>query len=161
MHSDLALASLPSFLTQIPPLFSPLLTVLVHFLSTSVFPERHHLSVSGYNFCQYYLYLPFCSAPGEHVDTQRSCQPWQRMKKEKSTSERRKRPRPVDYRRPFSLLVQRHLHQTNPCLIFSEGLRDSSFLRGECFPNIQFKWWRALCSTHKPFQTAEEMLLER
>lgn len=91
------------------------------------FPEWHHLFLSGYNFCQYYLYLPFCSAPGEHADTQRSCQPWQQMKKEKSTSERRKRPRPEDYRRPFSLLVQWHLHQTNAYLIFSEGLSDSSF----------------------------------
>lgn len=47
-----------------------------------------------------------------------------RWKKEKSTSERKKRPRPEDYRRPFSLLVHRHLHQTNAYLIFSEG--DSS-----------------------------------
>lgn len=31
---------------------------------------------------------------------------------------RKKRPRPKDYRRPFSLLVQHYLHQTNAYLIF-------------------------------------------
>lgn len=128
MHSDLTSPSLASFLTQIPSLFLPSFSpFLEHFSLHFCLFQGHHLSVSDYNFCQYYLYLPFCSAPGEHIDTQWSCHPWQEMKKKKrNTSERKKRPRPEDYRRPFSLLVQQHLHQTNAYLIFSEGLSDSS-----------------------------------
>lgn len=53
------------------------------------FPWRHHLSASGYSFSQYYLYLPFCLASGEHADTQRNCKPWHEIvwkKKKKKRS---------------------------------------------------------------------------
>lgn len=169
-----ALAQVPLLCTQTSPRPLQLLFLLkfhLYFFPPShllyicplpSFPGWHHLSVSDYNFCQYYLYLPFCSAP------RWTC--WYTVElsaltgngKKWSASERKKRPRPKDYWRPFSLLVQLHLHQTNAYLIFFfRGSERFKLWRCEWSPNRQFKWLRALCSTHKPFQTAVEMLLER
>lgn len=164
MHSDLALASLPSFLTQIlhsEPIFSPFLQFLSIFSPLWSFPQRHHLSVSGYNFCQYYLYLPFCSAPGEHVDTQWSCQPWQKMKKEKKHFRKKEKTKACGLLKAIQL-VSVVAHTLDKCMLnFFKGAPWLKLWRGECSPNTQFKWWRALCSTHKPIQTAAEMLLKR
>lgn len=125
MHSDLALASLPSFLTQIHCLFFPLL--LHFFLSTSVFSR-----VTSF-ICVWLQLLSILSLSALLPSPRWTC--WYTVelsaltedeKKKKSTLERKKRPRPEDYWRPFSLLVQRQLHQTNANLIFSEGVSDSS-----------------------------------
>lgn len=53
---------------------------------------------------------------------------------------RKKRPEPEDYRRPLRLLVERCRHQTNACLIFSQGGEWLESWKGKCFPGRQFKW---------------------
>lgn len=77
MHSDLKLAHLSPH----SPLPHPAYISSQFFTAPLSFPGWHHLSVSDYNFCQYYLNLPFCSAPGVHADSQWSCQIWQRVER--------------------------------------------------------------------------------
>lgn len=125
MHSDLTLASLPPFLAQIPslsffnsyiscPIFSPLLSFLV---TSFIFVGLRLLSILSLSALRLgpkwtcWCTVELSALTGDKKEREKH------FRKEK-------RPRPEDYRRPLSLLVQRHL--TQHAKFFFTGLSDSS-----------------------------------
>lgn len=130
---------------------------LPHFI---FFSGWHHLSLPDYHFCHYYLYLPLCSASGEHADIQWNCNIWQEIEKGGGHL-RKKRQRTKGLPKAIQLISAPCMYVSSSFFFFFNCVEGLKHWRCECCPKRQFKWWKTLCSTHKLFQTAVEMLLEK
>lgn len=159
MHSDLALASLPPFLTQIlhsKPIFSPLLQFL------SIF-SLFHSDI---------IYLCLATTSVNIISICPSARPQVNMLIHSGAVSLDRRWKKKHFRKkektkacglPKAIqLVSVVAPTLDKCMPnFFKGAAWLKIRSSECSPNTQFKWRRTLCSTHKPIQTAAEMLLKR
>lgn len=119
----LPLASLASFLSQIPSLF----LLSLHLLCIFSPPHFFHCDVIYLRLTTVSVnIISICPLAWPQVNMLiRNCKPWQETEK-RDEHFRKKRQRSEDFWRPFCLLVQHYLLYIIACLSFSEGMSKPS-----------------------------------